>query len=146
MTASSTPVSTGARTVTALARPQAVIFTTVAALAVNLVLWLIGLAAGGSYELTDSGTTMAVAPGGVVMLTVVPVLIGTALAAIISKWWLPVIRVAQVVGVVAPLGTIAMTIAADFDTVSTVTLSLMHVAIAVVLPLGLEAMRRGAAR
>lgn len=56
------------------------------------------------------------------------------------------IRIAQVVGVIAPLGTIAMTIAADFDTASTVTLALMHVVIALVVPVGLEGMRRRAER
>ncbi|WP_072804986.1 DUF6069 family protein [Rhodococcoides yunnanense] len=130
--------------VPALARPQAIIVTTVAALVGNLVLWLIGLVADASFELTDGDTTMAVAPGGVVTLTVIPVLLGTAIAAVVSRWWLPVIRIAQVVGILAPLGTIALTLAADFDTPSTVTLSLMHVVIAVVVPLGLESMRRGA--
>lgn len=130
--------------VTALNRPRAVIFATVAALLVNLLLWVVGLAAGGSFELTDAGTTMAVAPGGVVMLTVVPIVIGMSIAAIVSLRWLGVIRLAQVVGVLAPLGTIAMTVAADFDAVSTVVLALMHVVIAVVVPAALESMLRGA--
>lgn len=127
-----------------LTRPRAVLFTTLAALLTNLVLWLVGLAVGGSFELTDAGKTMSVAPGGVVIFTVLPVVVGTGLTALISLKWLGVIPVAQVVGVLAPLGTIALTVAADFDTVSTVMLSLMHVAIAVVVPVGLEAMRRGA--
>ena len=125
-------------------RLRAVLFSVGASLLANLVLWLVGLAAGGSFELTDAGTTMAVAPGGVVMLTVVPIAVGMGLAALISLRWLGVIRIAQVVGVLAPLGTIAMTVDADFDAASTVTLALMHVVIAVVVPVGLESMRRGA--
>ncbi|WP_037140252.1 DUF6069 family protein [Rhodococcoides fascians] len=127
-----------------LSRPRAVLFSVLLALVLNLVLWVIGLAAGGNFELTDAGTTMAVAPGGVVMLTVVPMVVGMGVAALVSLKWLPVVRIAQVVGVVAPLGTIAMTVAADFDAASTITLALMHVVIAVVVPLGLEALRRGA--
>jgi Family of unknown function (DUF6069) len=127
-----------------LSRPLAVLFSALLALVVNLVLWLIGRAGGGSFELTDAGTTMSVAPGGVVMLTLAPIVVGMGIAALISLRLPLVLRVAQVVGVIAPLGTIAMTLAADFDTVSTVALSLMHVVIAVVVPIGLEAMRRGA--
>lgn len=125
-----------------LSRWQAVLFSVLAALAANLVLWLIGLAAGGSFELTEAGETMAVAPGGVVMLTVVPMVVGMGLAALVSLRWVGVVRVAQVVGVIAPLATIAMTISADFDAASTVMLSLMHVVIAGVVFVGLEAMRR----
>lgn len=128
----------------ALSRWRAVLFSVLAALAVNLVLWLIGLGAGGSFELTEGGETMAVAPGGVVTLTVVPMVVGLGLAALISLRWLGVIRLAQIVGVIAPLATIAMTVAADLDTVSTVTLALMHVVIAIVVFVGLEALRRGA--
>nr|WP_296773922.1 DUF6069 family protein [Rhodococcus sp. (in: high G+C Gram-positive bacteria)] len=126
-----------------LSRPRAVLFSTLFALVVNLVLWLIGLAAGATFELTDAGTTMAVAPGGVVMLTVVPMMVGMGIAALVSLRWLPIVRIAQVIGFVAPLATIAMTVAADFDAASTAALSLMHVVIAVVVPAGLEAMHRG---
>ncbi|MDJ0393677.1 DUF6069 family protein [Rhodococcus sp. G-MC3] len=126
-----------------LSRPRAVLFSTLFALVVNLVIWLLGLAAGGDFELTDAGTTMAVAPGGVVMLTVLPMVVGMGVAAAMSLRWLAVIRIAQFVGVVAPLATITMTVAADFDAASTVALALMHVVIAVVVPVGLEAMRRG---
>lgn len=131
--------------VPASTRLRSVLFSVGASLLANLVLWLVGLAAGGSFELTDGGTTTPVAPGGVVMLTVVPIVVGMGLAALISLRWIGVIRIAQVVGVLAPLGTIAMTIDADFDAATTVTLALMHVVIAIVVPIGLESMRRGAA-
>ncbi|SNT35326.1 DUF6069 family protein [Rhodococcoides kyotonense] len=127
-----------------LPRWQAVLLSVIVALVLNLVLWLVGLAAGGSFELTDGGQSMSVAPGGVVILTLVPMVVGMGVAALISLRWLGVVRVAQVVGVIAPLGTIAMTVSADFDTVSTVTLALMHVVIAAVVFVGLEALLRGA--
>ena len=40
------------------------------------------------------------------------------------------------------LGTIALTIAADFDAASTVTLALMHVVVAASVVVALEAVRR----
>lgn len=94
MTASSTS-SARSTLPLSLSRPRAVLFTTLAALVGNLVLWLVGLAAGGSFELTDAGETMAVAPGGVVTLTVVPVVVGMGLAALISLRCLAVIRIAS---------------------------------------------------
>jgi hypothetical protein len=116
----------------------------VAALVINLIPWLVGLALGGSFEFTDNGEVFPAAPGGVIMLTVLPLLVGTALAALISLKWAGVIRIAQVVGAVVAVGTIVLTLQADFDGVSTVALSLMHVVIAVVLVAGLEAMRSSA--
>lgn len=125
-----------------LSRPWAVAATVIGALVPNLVIWLLGLAAGGSFEMTDAGTTSSVAPGGVVILTVVPTLIGMTLAALISLKWVAVIRPAEVIGALLPLATIALTVQADFDTASTIALAAMHVVIAVVIVVGLEAMRR----
>ncbi len=125
-----------------LSRPVAVIGTVVVALVVNLVLWLIGLAAGGSFEVLDGDKMMAVAPGGVIMLTVVPALVGLTAAALLSYRWPVMIRVAQVVGPLLALGTIAMTIDADFDAASTVSLAAMHVVLAGAVFAGLEGLRR----
>ncbi|MCZ4586757.1 DUF6069 family protein [Rhodococcus opacus] len=125
-----------------LSRLWAIAATTIGALVPNLVIWLLGLAAGGSFEMTDAGKTSSVAPGGVVILTVVPILIGMTLAALISLKWVAVIRPAEVIGALLPLATIALTIQADFDTASTIALSVMHVVIAVAVVAGLEAMRR----
>ncbi|MGU3432368.1 DUF6069 family protein [Actinomycetes bacterium M1A6_2h] len=122
-------------------RPRVVATIVLGALIVNVILWLIGLAAGGTFAFTDNGEEFSAAPGGVVMLTVAPLLVGTGVAAAISVKWAGVIRIAEVIGAVAALGTVALTLQADFDAVSTVALSLMHVVIAVVLVVGLERMR-----
>ncbi len=93
--------------------------------------------------MTDQGKMASVAPGGgVITLTVVPLLVGLSLAMLISLKWEPIIRIAQVVGAVFALGTIALTIAADFDAASTVTLALMHVVVAASVVVALEAVRR----
>ncbi|AUS31961.1 DUF6069 family protein [Rhodococcus qingshengii] len=123
-------------------KPRAVLGATVIALVVNLILWLIGLALGGSFEMTDQGKPASVAPGGVITLTVVPLLVGLSVAMLISLKWEPIIRIAQIVGAVVALGTIALTIAADFDAASTVTLALMHVVVAASVVVALEAVRR----
>ena len=120
----------------------AVLGTVATGLAVNLVIWLIGSAAGASYEMTDNGVTASVAPGGVIIMSVVPATIGLTLAAALSLRWAWIIRVAQVVGPTLAIVTVAGTIATDFDTASTIALSTMHVALAVVLYAGLERMRR----
>jgi hypothetical protein len=123
-------------------KPRAVLGATVIALVVNLILWLIGLALGGSFEMTDQGKSASVAPGGVITLTVVPLLVGLSVAMLISLKWEPIIRIAQIVGAVVALGTIALTIAADFDAASTVMLALMHVVVAAGVVVALEAVRR----
>ncbi|MEE2034810.1 DUF6069 family protein [Rhodococcus chondri] len=122
-------------------RPTAVAVSVTAALVVNLALWLIGLAAGGSFAHTNAGVTQSAAPGGVVLMTVVPLTLGLGVAALLSRWWAGFIRVAQIVGAALPLATIAGTLDADFDGASTVTLALMHVVIATVAVVGLEKMR-----
>jgi len=54
-----------------LTKPRAVLGATVMALVANLILWLIGLASGGSFEMTDQGKVASVAPGVVVAAGVV---------------------------------------------------------------------------
>jgi hypothetical protein len=125
-----------------LSRPAAVLWTAVIALVPNLVLWLLALPAGASFEMTDAGKTTSAAPGGVVVMTVVPLLIGMTLAALISVKLPAIIRPAEAIGVVLALATIVLTIQADFDAASTISLSLMHVVVAAAIVVGLEAMRR----
>lgn len=106
------------------------------------MLWLIGLALGGSFEVSDgAGGTETVAPGGVLVMTIFPLTIGLLVAGLIALKVPAIIRPAQIIGSIAALGTIAMTVTAGFDTVSTVLLSLMHVVLVPVLVYALERMR-----
>lgn len=141
-TAQSDVIGAAAKIPLELGRGQAVIATVVAALLVNLAIWAIGAAVGGSFEVTNGDVTQSAAPGGVVVMTVVPLLIGMTLAALLSYRWLGAIRVAQVVGPALALLTIVSTLMVDFDGTSTVALAAMHVAIAPIVVVGLEAMRR----
>jgi hypothetical protein len=125
-----------------LSRPAAVAVTVAAGVVVNRVLCLLGALAGASFVTVDNGTATDVAPIGVIVMTVVPLTIGMALAAALSLKWRSVIRVAQVVAPVLALGTIALTINAHFDGPSTTVLASMHIALVPITIAGLEILRR----
>ncbi|KXP05750.1 hypothetical protein HWD35_02890 [Tsukamurella tyrosinosolvens] len=138
-----TAIDTAAPSTFRLTRTTAVLGAVGLSLLANLALRLVGLAAGGDFTMTDeAGIRASVAPGGVVLMTVAPLAVGMTAAVLLSKLWVPILRVAAVIGAAASLGTIAGTLAADFDGPSTVMLSLMHVVIAVVLVVALEALFR----
>ncbi|KXO94008.1 DUF6069 family protein [Tsukamurella pseudospumae] len=138
-----TAIDTAAPSTFRITRTTVVLGTVGLALLGNLILWLVGLAAGGDFTMTDeAGARASVAPGGVVLMTVAPLAVGMTAAVLLSKLWAPILRVAAVVGAAASLGTVAGTLAADFDGASTTTLALMHVVIAAVLVIALEALYR----
>ncbi|MEU0539891.1 DUF6069 family protein [Nocardia sp. NPDC005978] len=126
----------------ALSRPVAVLSAIAGAVVANMIVWLLGMAAGGSFETTTDGKVQSVAPGGILMLTVVPLLIGLTAAALLSYKWPGILRVAAVIGSVLAVGTIALTVAADFDTASTVALAVTHLTLVPALVFATEAMRR----
>jgi len=135
-------VAAAATPIPPLSRPVAVIGAVVAGVVINVVLWLIGVALGGSFELTENGETFGVAPGGVLFLSTAPMAIGMTLAALISYKWIGVLRVAAVIGSLLTLGTLARTWASDFDTPSMIALTLMHVVLVPVLVFATEGLRR----
>lgn len=135
--------TTPALRIPAANRPIAILGSVAVAVAVNLIVWLLGEVAGGSFELVANGVTTQVGVGTVILSSAVPLLIGMILAALISYLWTGVLRVAQIVGGVLAVATIGLTVSADFDTATTIALSVMHLVLAPVLVVGLEAMRRG---
>lgn len=126
----------------ALNRPVALFGAIAAALLANIVVWLIGAAAGGTFETTNAGQVQSVAPGGIVMLTVIPMLIGLGAAVLLSYKWIGVLRLAAAIGSVIAVATIAMTVSADFDTASTVALSVTHLTLVPALVIAAEGLRR----
>ncbi|MET9953639.1 DUF6069 family protein [Streptomyces sp. NPDC006339] len=131
----------------AAGRPAAVIAGTVAAaLGVNLALWLIGLGFGGSFQYTEADGSLhtTTAPQGVITMTVLPMSGGLALAALLAAAGKrrAILRSAQVVGAGAALATTAQTFTASFDMPSTIALSGMHIIIAALVLLALEALAR----
>lgn len=113
-----------------------------AAVAANVVVWLAGEVAGGDFTYTDGGETLSAAPGGVIVLTAVPLAVGLAVVALVARRWPVLVRVGQVVGSALAVLTIGGTLAADFDGPSTVALSVAHLVLVPALVLGLEAVRR----
>ncbi|MGW0182758.1 DUF6069 family protein [Nocardia sp. NPDC003345] len=141
MSTTTTTTATAAR-IPALNRPVALFGAIGAALLANIIVWLIGAAAGGTFEMTDSGRVQSVAPGGIIMLTVVPMLIGLGAAVLLSYKWVGVLRIAAGIGSVLAVATIAMTVAADFDTPSTIALSITHLTLVPALVVATEGLRR----
>lgn len=127
-------------------RPAAIIAGVVAtALGVNLALWLVGLGFGGSFQYVEADGSLhtTTAPQGVITMTVFPMSGGLALAALLAAGKrCAVLRSAQVIGAGAALATTAQTFTAGFDMPSTIALCLMHVVIAVLVALALEALAR----
>lgn len=137
------------------ARPRTVLVAVavLVALVANLLVYAIGRLAGGRYQFTAPTGAPAGGGGAPVVnevdaltvggFTVVPLLVGLALAAALSRRWPWVLTVALVVAPVLALVTIAvMTVPTDLDTVSTVALGGCHVVLAIVSVLALLQLRR----
>ncbi len=124
-------------------RPLVVAAAVVAAVVVNLVVFAVGRAAGGSFTFTRSGTPATVDAATVAGFSAVPLLLGLVLVALLARRWPLVARVALVVAPVLAVVTIGlMTLPVDLDTVSTVTLALCHLTLAPISVLAIRALRR----
>ena len=127
------------------ARPRSVlvVVTVLVALAVNLLIYAVGRLAGGSYRFTAAGTPAEVDALTVGGFTVVPLLAGLTLAALLSLRWPRLVLVALVVAPLLALVTVPLlTLPANFDGASTLALALCHVALAVISVLALLRLRR----
>ena len=112
------------------------------AVVVDLALYGLGRALGGSFGFTAPAGVARVDAATVAGFAAVPLLVGLALAALLARRWPGVLGVAQVVAPVLALVTVPlMTLPADFDGASTVALALGHVVLAPVSVLALRALR-----
>ncbi|MGH3901088.1 MAG: DUF6069 family protein [Pseudonocardiaceae bacterium] len=130
------------RTMVRLTWWQAIVAGAVVAAVVNLVIFFIGAAAGASFAFLDRGTLHEIGAWSVIVATVPPLVIGTALAALLARWWSWVIRLAQVIGGGLALLTVAGPLMTDADSATRLALALMHVVLAVAVVVTLEAIRR----
>jgi hypothetical protein len=125
-----------------LPRPVLVALGGLTAVVVNLAVYGIGRAAGGSFRFTSAGAPAEVDAVTVAGFSAVPLLIGLTAVALLAPLGTWVTRAALVVGPLLAVGTIAlMTLPADFDAASTTTLALCHltlvpITIAAVLAIG----------
>ncbi|MGH3974727.1 MAG: DUF6069 family protein [Pseudonocardiaceae bacterium] len=110
----------------------------------NLAILFIGRATGASFAYLDRGTLHAITAWGVIVTTVLPLVVGIGLAALLARWWFWVIRLAQVIGGGLALLSVAGPVIADTDGATRLALVLMHVVVAVAVVVTLEAIRRHA--
>jgi hypothetical protein len=108
-------------------RPAVIAAAGVAAVVVNLIVYAVGRAAGGSFVFTANGDTNEVDAVTVGGFSAVPLLIGLVVVALLARLGSWVTRVASIVAPVLAAGTIVvMTLPADLDRTSTITLALCH--------------------
>jgi Family of unknown function (DUF6069) len=120
-----------------------VVATVAAALFLNLVIYGLGRAAGGDFRFTASGQPAEVDALTVAGFTVLPLLVGMTAVAVLTRIWPWVVPAALVVAPATALGTIlVMTIPADFDDTSKITLALCHVMLVPVTVAGVLRLRR----
>jgi hypothetical protein len=116
--------------------------TIVLAVLINVVIYAIGRAAGGTFRFASPSGPAEVDALTVVGFTVVPLFLGMTVVALLVRVWPWVVRVALVVAPAFALVTIpVMTFPAGFDLTSTITLALCHVAMVPTVVFGLLALR-----
>jgi hypothetical protein len=108
----------------------------------DLALYALGRLLGGSFRFTSPTGPAEVDALTVAGFTVVPLLAGLVLAALLGRLWPPLYAVALVVAPALALGTIlVMTLPADLDPVSTAALASCHLVLAAVAVLALRRLR-----
>ena len=119
------------------------------AVVLNVAVHAVGRAAGGSFRFTSPRGPAEVDWVAVAVFSAVPLLLGLVLATVLARRWAWVMPTALVVAPALALVTVAlMTVPADLDDVSTMTLAVCHVVLAPVSVLALRALgdRTGAGR
>ena len=125
-----------------LDRPGIIAATVILAVLVNLAIYLIGAAAGADYSFTAGGRQIQVDALTLIGFSLVPLLIGMIVAAVLARRWAWVIPTALIVAPLLEVGTIfVLLLPAGFAAPSTIALAGCHVALAVVTVLGLLALR-----
>ncbi len=109
-----------------LSRPVIVVACVAVALVVNLVVFAIGSAAGGSYLFRGPMGEVRVEAITVAAFTIIPLGVALTIVALLARWrW--VTSAAIVVGPILEIATIViMTLPAGFDTPSFIALAICH--------------------
>lgn len=126
-----------------LSRPVIVAVSGAAAAVVNLAVYAAGRAAGGTFRFTASGVPAEVDAATVAGFSVVPLVAGLTVVALLAPLAGWVTRVALVAGpVLAVVSVPLMTVPAGFDAVSEVTLAVCHLTLVPIVVVALVAVRR----
>lgn len=137
-------MTTTASTPAARTRPAWAVVGGAVAVAVvaNLAIYAAGRAAGATFDFTATTGPATVSAATVAGFTAVPLLVGLTLVALLRRRWSWVVPVALVVAPVLAVATIVlMTVPADLDPASTVTLACCHLALVPVVVVALRALR-----
>jgi hypothetical protein len=110
-----------------------------AAVLINLILYGIGRAAGGTFHFTATTGPAVVDGVTVAAFSALPLLAGLVAVALLSRFGAWVVRTALIVGPLLAVATIVvMTLPTDLDATSKVTLALCHL---VLVPIIIMAVR-----
>jgi hypothetical protein len=130
------------RTVAPGRRAVVVLGTVGVAVALNLAVYAVGAAAGGSYRFISAAGPAHVDAITISGFTAVPLLAGMTVAAVLSRWWRWVVPAALVVAPLLAIGSIPfMPLAVDLDAASAAALAVAHVIVGVSAVSGLVALR-----
>ncbi|GIF38979.1 DUF6069 family protein [Actinoplanes xinjiangensis] len=115
------------------------------AAAVNLAVYAVGRLAGGSFRFTSPSGPAEVDAVTVAAFSVLPLVIGLTVVALLAPRAAWVVRAAWVAGPLLAVVTIAgMTLPADFDTISKVGLALCHLTLVPIIVVAVTALGRRA--
>ncbi len=121
---------------------QAVAAGAAAAVAINELILAVAAGGGAALAVAQNGIERPVTAAGVVVASLVPLLIGTVLAVLLSRRWPGVLRLAQVVAAAAAVLTTFGPLSGAVDTATGVALSTMHLTAGAAAVAVLEAVRR----
>ena len=103
-----------------------------AALAGNLALLVAGRAAGASFTVPDRGgpgALMQVGPGAVALSTLLPLVVGLGVTALVVRRWPRTTVALKVIAVVITLASLGLPLGADTDTGTRILLAVMHLVV-----------------
>ncbi|WP_380167788.1 DUF6069 family protein [Jannaschia sp. R86511] len=125
-----------------LSRPVVVAAAVAVAVVANLVLYAVGRAAGGSFEFTAAEQLTEVGAVTVAGFSAVPLGVGLVVVALLARHRWVTTTAAVVAPLLAVVTIVVMTVPADLDTVSTLTLAGCHLTLAPISFLAVRALRR----
>ncbi|QLQ36422.1 DUF6069 family protein [Micromonospora robiginosa] len=126
-----------------LPRAAVVALATVAAVVVNLVVYAVGRAAGGTFRFTAASGPAEVNAVTVAAFSALPLLVGLTAVALLAPRFGWVVRAASIVGpALAVLTVVAMTLPTDLDATSKATLAGCHLTLVPIILVAVAALGR----